>query len=271
MNNSDRVYKSILQDKLNKINKQIIELEKRNTGLRLLTDQTTTKIESLRLQAAQIQEEIAQFTERQEINAMGDTVVETFDEIVGFHDEKRQTAEATLAELQQLKSQLTTKRAIRKIEKKISHQQQILQKLRKSDTRISGIQKAIMYPKAYREMKKNQILAKAEAKVNVAEANVQDMEALQAMLDPESSIKDSILNTVYEIKKAHYLRKADRANQVLEQMKQSKGIIGMKGAKAVVITKNLKNKLNNKLRMDQVQQVQVAADPNQMTPAVASR
>lgn len=270
MNNSDRVYKSILQDKLTKINKQILELEKRNKGLRLLTDQTTTKIEALRLQSASIEEEIKNFTERQELNAVSDTFVETFDEVVGIHDEKRQTVQANLEELRQLQSQLTTKRARRKIKKKIEHQQKVLNRLQKSDTRISGVQKAFMYPKAYHEMKKNQLLHKAQAKVNVAEENYNDYSEMQAMLKPEESMKDSLLNIVYEIKKNHYAKKAGRAAEVLEQMQQSKTIIGMKGAKAVVITKNLKNKLNDNLRMDQVKQEQTL-DPNQMVAATATR
>lgn len=266
MNNADKVYKQMLHDELNKINRKINELEINNQGIKALTNITTTEIESLKLQAENLKTQIANFVERQELGAVSETFVETFDEIVGINNEKRENVSANIEELRQLRNRLTTKRAIKKIDKKIDQQQKVLERLQKSDVRISNIQRAFMAPKHFIESKKQKILFNAQAKVNVAESNYNDIQELQAMLNPEASIKDSIMNVVYEIKGNYYLKKSNHSSEVLEQIQNSKNIVAMQGANAIVISKKLSNSLKNKLKMEQIRK-----DMNQTNPTLQNQ
>lgn len=254
MNNADRVYKQMLQDELDKTNRKIADLEIKNQGLRLLLDNTTVEIESLKIKAENLKDKIANFTERQELDAVSDTFVETFDEIVGINSEKREQAEENLQDLRQLRERLTTRRAIRRVDKKIEHQQKILERLQKSDARISTVQRAFMAPKRFIESKKEQILFNAQAKVNVAESTYNDIEELQAMLNPEASFKDSIMNIVYEVQKNHYLKKLNHASEVLSQIQSSNNIVAMQGANAIVISKKLGKNLKDKLQLEAMTQ-----------------
>ena len=45
MNNSDRVYQELLQRTLKQLQQQITSLERKNRGLRAITDQTAVEIE----------------------------------------------------------------------------------------------------------------------------------------------------------------------------------------------------------------------------------
>ena len=269
MNNADRVYKEMLEKELTQINYKITELEQKNKGLRALTDKTTVAIEKLKLQASEIKDQIDNYNERIELGAVSETFVETFDEIVEINDERKQEINANIQELEKVKANLKTQRAIRKIDKKIEYQQKKLAKIQKGNNRISGIQRTFMYSKHKKAMKQQQILNGAQAKVNVADANLKDNQALKEMLDPKNSLKDAILDKVYDIKGQYYQRKKDRAVEVLEQMKKSNSTIKMRGAKAIVITKNLKNKLNKKLEMDKITQNDHAIDQQQVALAAA--
>ena len=64
MNNSDKVYQDLLKRSLLLINNQIKILERKNHGLRALSEQTSIEINGLKLQYQQIQEELKNYEER---------------------------------------------------------------------------------------------------------------------------------------------------------------------------------------------------------------
>lgn len=252
MNNSDIAYRKMLEDKIKKLQGQISDLEKKNTGLRLTNDYTTEAIERKKLEVEKLQEELKDYTEKAELGAVGETFVEEFDSIVDMDNEKKQAAQDKISELQDLKSRLTTARAQRKIDRKIRRQQKIIENLQKKDNFISGVQRVFMYPKYRKEMKKKQLLSNQEAKIAVAEANYHDAVEMQAMLDPDNSFVDRIKDSIYEWKKSRYLRKRERAAEILDKMQKCDSPIQMRGAVPVVITKRLKDKFTGKLQQEQM-------------------
>ena len=271
MNNSDLAYKNLLEKKVLKLQKDISELEKRNKGIRLTNDYTTELIERKKLEVAKIQEALKDYTERVELGVVGSAVVEKFDEFAAYDSEKRQIAADKIKELNELKSRLTTVRAKAKIDKKIKHQQKVIERLQKKDNFISGVQKVVMYPKHRKEMKKQQLLSKQESKVLVSENSYNDLVEMQAMLDPEHSVIDRLRNNIFEMKKSHYLRKRDRAAEILEKMQTCKHSIQMRGAAPIVISKRLKDKFTGKLNQDRMllENAQKNIQNQDMTLAVA--
>lgn len=267
MNNSDLAYKNMLQEKLKKINGQINDLEKRNTGLRALVDKTSITIERLKLQAKDLNEQIANFTAKAELNAVESVVVDTFDALSAKQNESSQKAEDKIKELEALKAKLKTTRAKRKIERKIEHQQKIIKGLQKGNNIVSGIQKIVIYPKYHREITRNKLLNQQQAKANYSKDRYDDIQQMRSMLNQDKTI-DRIKDAIYEFKGNRYLKKQKRAEEVLAQMKKSKHPIVMRGAKAVVVSKKIKDKINNKIEISKMQQIQSAP---QVAAATATR
>lgn len=269
MNNSDLAYKELLEKKIKTLQTDISNLEKRNKGIYLTNDITTEQIERKKLEISKIEEELKDYTEKIELGAVGTTIVGALDSIVENHDEKREAAQAKIAELQELKKKLTTKRAQRKIERQIDHQQKIINNLQKTDNVISGVQRVVMYPKYRKEMKKQQLLSQQEAKVAVAESSYNDIVEMQGMLQPNKNIFHKIQNEIYEIRKAKYIRKKDRAAEILNEMQKHDHPIIMRGAAPIVISKRLKTKFTNKLQQDQMM-IDMSYNPNQSQNVIAA-
>ena len=123
-----------------------------------------------------------------------------------------------------------------------------------------------MLPKYYRVKKRAKLLNKQQAKVNIAQENVRDMKELQAMLDPEHNIIDRMKSVVYDIKGTYYQKKLEHSQAVLERMKNSKLSIAIRGANVITLTKQAKNKLQNRVKQrketaESLSQEKLAAEP----------
>ena len=271
MNSSDRAYKAMLEKKISKLQAEINNLTKKQNHFSLTPDLIAEKIDRNQNEIKKIQEELKDYTEKVELGFVSTAVVDGLDVIGEKHDVKKENISQRIAELEELKKQLTTAKAKRKITKKIEHQEKLIKKLQKKDNMISGVQRVVMYPKYHKEIKKKKLLSNQEAKVNVAEANYNDLEKMQQLLRPNESRIDKLKNVVYEIRKERYARKRDHAAEVLNQMQKCKSPIMMRGAAPVVITKKLKNKFSNKLQQDQMM-IDMAYNPNQQNAiAIAAK
>lgn len=255
MNNSDVVYKRLLNEELYKIKKEIYSLERKNHGIRAITDKTAVEIERLKLRYNQIDEEIKAFENRQELSGIKEKTLDKLDERIDKNYNKQQQVSKNIEELKALKTQLSSTRAKRKVNKEIEHQRALLRKMKNRNVKISNIQRSLMMPKYKKEAKKQKLLNNAQAKVNIAQANYNDNIALQSMLNPDTSFKDNILNVIYDIKGNHYLKKLNYATEVLEQMQKSNSSIVMRGASAAVISKKVADKLRKKMNQEQINRV----------------
>ena len=238
MNNSDRVYQELLQRTLKQLQQQITSLERKNRGLRAITDQTAAEIEGYKTEYQRIAQELQSYNQRIEVSKAGETGLDFIDDKVDKIIERQQDSVDKIRQLESLKQQVTTKRYQRKIDKQIKHQQQIIQRLQKKHGRLNMAQRVIMYPKYYRTMRKLKLLSRKQGKVNVVEANIKDNELLKQTLNPNSII-DNIKGAFYDIRGQYYQKKLSHAQDVLERVKEKHGNIHLQGANVTVLPKKV--------------------------------
>lgn len=272
MNNSDRVYQELLQRTLKQLQQQITSLERKNRGLRAITDQTAVEIEGYKTEYQRIAQELQSYNQRIEVSKAGETGLDFIDDKVDKIIERQQDSVDKIRQLESLKQQVTTKRYQRKIDKQIKHQQEIIQKLQKKHGRLNMAQRVIMYPKYYRTMRKLKLLSRKQGKVNIAEANIRDNELLKQTLNPNSII-DNIKGIFYDIRGQYYQKKLNHAIDVLERMKEKHGNIRLQGANVTVLPKkvvetkrqNMNSASEKKTTQKQVPQAEPAVQAKKTT------
>lgn len=246
MNNSDRIYKEMINDSIKKINERIADLEKKNKGIRAILGDFDEKIESLKVESNQLKNQLEELEQRiarrVEVNEVGEILLDIYDEKSENNVAKQEEIRQNIERLEALKGNLQTSRAKRKIAKKIEHQQNIIKRLQKKSVRIDKKQRVILFPKTRKEQKRNRLMSRQQGKVNVVTSKINDNNELQAMLNPESSIIDSMKSTIYDIKGAFYQRKLKHSKDVLETMQNSNTIIALRGANAITLSKKAANK-----------------------------
>lgn len=247
MNNANEVYKKILRKDLDEINKKIKKKQGHNKfGFKDI------ELEKLKIRSANLQEEIQEFEEREETNTLEERILNIVENRVDKKNDKTENVQQKIQELEELRSKIKSTRSKSRISRKIKHQQKILKRMKKGKNRLDSIQKTIMLPKYKANSIKKNILAKAEAKVNVTENKLQDIQEIKESLNPEASVRDDFKMILYDVKEAYYRSKLNRVNAVLEETRNKKSIITMRGANAIAISKNLANKFRNKLNSNEL-------------------
>ena len=245
MNNSDKVYITMIQDSIKSLTKKIEELEVKNNGVRSILDSTTVKINGLKLEVQQLAQELKNYESRMNLSEKKEEKLDNLDEKATKILNKVATHEEKIKELQQLKNNLKTARAKRKIDKQIEHQQTIIRLLQKANTTIDIRQKVIMLPKYYVTKKKDRLLNIAKARVNLNAEKMEDLNMMKKALN-ENSIIDQVKSVIYDIKGVYYLKRFNYSKEVLARMKNSNSMVNLYGANAITLGKKAINKLRKK-------------------------
>ena len=246
MNNSDQVYQQLLEKTLDRLQKQISDLERKNKGLRALTDKTAYDIEGYKNEYNDIVNTLKQYQARQEHSAIVESVLNRQDKKAERIISKQQARQDKINQLATLGQQATSARYQRKINKMITRQQKKIRSLNKKHIRLNKRQRVIMLPKYYLTKRRNSLLFRQQGKVHVVEENIKDLALLKAHLNPENSIIDRLKSTIYDIKGNHYQNKLSRQQEILKNMQQHKYAVAIRGARAVAMPKRAIRNLRNK-------------------------
>lgn len=269
MNDSNTVYQRLLKESLDTIQKQITNLERKNHGLRAITDKTTEEINGLKMQYQEILGELQNFNQREQLTEIQEGVLNTLDTKTNENLSSVQEVRQNIEELKALREQLQTSRQRRKIDKKIQKKQEIIKKLQTRNARIDKIEKAIMLPQLKVNQMKQKIRLTQYAKAESARAALKDNEQLMAMLDPENSIKDNLMATIYDIKGKYYQMKLNHSMEVLNEMQKTDSLAAIKGANAITIGKKAVSKLRQ--RRDKQKMIVNQQPVNNQTTQLAVR
>lgn len=248
MNNSDKVYQELLKKSLKTIEVQIANLEKKNKGLRALTDYTTIEINGLKNQYREIKEALLKYESRITLSNISEVSLNLFDKKSAKLENKVKKHIIKITQLEAMKKNLHTTKNVRRINKQIKYQQEIIKNLQKQNNRISKIQKNIMLPKYYKIKKRNKLLNKQQAKVELMANNLKDIDLLKNNLNKESIIY-GLKSVIYDVKGIYYQKKLSHSKAVLETMQKHDSPILIRGAGAITISKIAVNKLRAKNRL----------------------
>ena len=247
MNNSRKVYVEILNDRIGMLNKQIMALDTKikNTKFTLAKDEK--KLIALQKEVEKIEQEKKEYEVTNAYDYKNNLSMEVLDTYYDSKETKKQKIEEQIQDLNNIKAQLKTERAKKRVDRQIARRQEKIKKLQKKETRISGVQRTIIMSKRIVLNRKNRAFSKQEAKVDFYDNKLQDTQTIRNTLDPTASglkgIKDSVLDGIYSLKEKHYMKKKAKHDEILNTMKQRD--VGIKGASAIVMKKKAVDKLRN--------------------------
>lgn len=247
MNNSETVYREILQSSLNRINDEIILLETQNNKLMNLITSSEKRIEHLKLERKQIQLELKNRIETNQTKVDGITKEFIDDRIKAIAD-KQGNHYKRINELESLKKEVNSNVARAIINRRIIHEKKKVARLRSTTNMISDIQKAMMMPKQAVDRYRLGKYAKRQGNVNYYENKVNEVENHQSNLNPEKNIVDKAKSVYYDIKRKHYAKKLDKSRKLLEKLQQKGVQKRILGANAATISKKAADKLRQRMQ-----------------------
>lgn len=247
MNNSETVYREILQKSLNRITDEIILLETQNNKLLNIVTSSSKRIERLLVEKEQIQKELKSRDSLNQTKVDG-VAKEFIDDRIKAIAEKQGNHAQRINELEGLKRKVNSNFARAVINRRIMHERKKIERLRSATNIISDVQKAMMMPKYMVERYKLGKYAKRQGNVNYFENRLAEVENKQSLLNTGESIVNKVQSVYYDIKGKYYAKRLDKANKKLEKLQQ-KGVQNrILGANATAISKNAVDKLRQRMQ-----------------------
>ena len=272
MNNSENNYREILENSLKHITEEMALLQSQSNGLMKVITQSEKRLEKLKIEQKHIQAELQMRIKENQTIEPG-VLVGTLDSKIENILKKKETQAEKVAELEELKSNVSSRLGSAIINRR---SRRAIKKLQNQQCRInliSDIQKALLMPKYIVEKFKLGRYSKKTGKVSYAQNKIDQINQKRQNLDPENKIIDSIKDAIYDIKGEYYANKLEKAQEKLKKL-QTKGVQNhILGANVVAMTKkdinNLRKRMSNakkKAIQQTTTQKQQAPKQNQQTP-----
>ena len=268
MNNSEKAYRELLQNSLNRITDEIALLESQNNGLISVVTKTQKRIEKLKVEQQHLQAELtARINKNQELEP--GAIVGSLDGKIKDNVQKLKMKQARIGELESLNSTISSKIGHRIMDRRIMRATRKMQNQQCRINLLSNIQKALLLPKYIVEKFRLGRYSKKEGNVSYYENKLAETTAKTQKLQPEIHLLDNIKAKYYDIKGKYYAKKLERAQEKLRKL-QEKGVQNkVLGANAVAMSKEDTDKLRQRMKQQQEQvtqqQEQVTQQQEQVT------
>ena len=246
MNNSDRIYEEVLRKRAGEIQRNIGKIERELNRTKLATKRAETELLGLKNELERVREEIEALENIQdEDKSYSDhAVVQLLDNLTEKKNEKSQGLQDEIDQLKELREEIQSRSIKRRIDKKISKRQEKINKLRKKQVKIDKSQRSIIMSKTKKDRMKDRRFSMQEARVQYWENKRNDTEVLRSALNPEESIKDMVLDTVYQFNNSLiYPFFLNRQQEILDVMNQKK--VRVLGANIIVMSRRTKKHIKN--------------------------
>ena len=246
MNNSDRIYEEVLRKRAGEIQRNIGKIERELNRTKLATKRAETELLGLKNELERVREEIEALENIQdEDKSYSDhAVVQLLDNLTEKKNEKSQGLQDEIDQLKELREEIQSRSIKRRIDKKISKRQEKINKLRKKQVKIDKSQRSIIMSKTKKDRMKDRRFSMQEARVQYWENKRNDAEVLRSALNPEESIKDMVLDTVYQFNNSLiYPFFLNRQQEILDVMNQKK--VRVLGANIIVMSRRTKKHIKN--------------------------
>ncbi len=236
MNNSETVYREMLQKSLNRITDEITLLETQNSKLLNIVTNSSKRLERLRLEQEQIQQELKSRSDTNQTKVDG-IATKFIDDRIKAISEKEEDYSKRITELESLKKEVNSNITRAIINRRMNHEIAKRQRLRGAKNLINGVQKAMMMPKHIVDRYRLGKYSKRQGNVNYYNNQVNLVEAKKNALNPEQSIIDKAKSAYYDWRGKHYTKKLSKANKLLEKLQNKGSKTHILGANAAGISK----------------------------------
>lgn len=247
LDNSETVYREILQKSLNRITDEIILLETQNNKLLNIVTSSNKRLERLRLEQEQIRQELKGRIDTNQTKVDG-KAAEFIDDRIKAISKKQGDYSKKITELESLKREVNSNIARAIINRRINHERAKIQRLRGAKNLISDVQKAMILPKHAVDRYRLGKYSKRQGNVNYYNNKVSVVEAKKNTLNPEQSIIDKAKFTYYDWRGKRYAKKLSKANKLLEKLQKKESKTHILGANAAAISKKATDKLRQRMQ-----------------------
>ena len=230
---SEEAYQSLVEDRKKAIlgikSKRLERLKKRTRHD--ITGRKSVALMGYNIELKELDDMKKLFDSREKLSPEAEERLAELDKVSAANAEKIAAYKEQIERLKAMRSELVSARNAHKIDREIKRLNTNIKLLHVKDVGILNVQKAIMYPTYKVELMEQALLSRQRGKVQYYEEKQAVNEELQRMLD-SNSIIDSVKKSIYEIKGAHYQKKIDKSEAILEDMKNAPTLPKMYGIKA---------------------------------------
>lgn len=234
---SDLEYRNLLQERVKQLQSRLVGL--RGRAKHDITGHVYNQIKGHEREIEVLQEMINSMDRRPEMSVPGEGMMSVTDSFRDNNHSKQNQYEQQIAELKELRSNLLTARAQRRLDRRIEKLNRKISKLKKHDVYAGNVQRSILYPRYLYETRKRSLLLHAEGRVLAYQDRIQDNERIHSELDAmySNSIVRGVHEFICDIKGMYYQNRLGRAQEILDEMNQTDSVIHMQGARITSLSK----------------------------------
>lgn len=235
MNNSDKIYRKVLEDQITALDKEIMQLKKEIEKAKVFVRSKEVELLTLTEEKDRIEEELRQMEELANLDKKyaDNSVIEALDVASSKIGERRDRLSDEIQELER-ERETASNVGKTKIDFKIKQRNDILEAMKKGSNHIDKAQHSIMMKQSSIQRLLKRKYVKQQATIDYYDVKKDSNEALRRTIGFK---EDSIGDRIFQMRSAYFDAQIKFQEEVLEEMHNHK-LIGIKGAKAMVLSKH---------------------------------
>lgn len=237
---SDNEYIAIMQDRINKIDKKLDKLRKREKYD--LTGRTTEAIKGFEIEINALKEQINNPHGRTKLSAEVEGKLEEMDARHSKNVDQINQYEQEIAELKRIRNTLTSRKDLRENKKLLKKLQAKNVELKISDKSLTDQEGHMMQPGYKDEMKGRSKTSKQAGIISSNEDSLAVNEELRSMLNPDKLV-DRIQDKIYDIQGSRYRKRIEKAQKRLEELQSENNKNTVTGVRIMTVTKDYLDKI----------------------------
>ena len=235
MNNSDKIYRKVLEEQITALDKEIMQLKKEIEKAKVFVRSKEVELLTLTEEKDRIEEELRQMEELANLDKKyaDNSVIELLDVASSKIGERRDRLSDEIKELER-ERETASNVGKTKIDFKIKQRNDILEAMKKGSNHIDKAQHSIMMKQSSIQRLLKRKYVKQQATIDYYDVKKDSNEALRRTIGFK---EDSIGDRIFQMRGAYFDAQIRFQEEVLEEMQNHK-LIGIKGAKAMVLSKH---------------------------------
>lgn len=268
MNNSDRIYRKVLEDQITALDKEIMQLKKEIEKAKVFVRSKEVELLTLTEEKDRIEEELRQMEELANLDKKyaDNSVIEALDVASSKIGERSNRLSDEIKELER-ERETASNVGKTKIDFKIKQRNDILEVMKKGSCHIDKAQHSIMMKQSSIQRLLKRKYVRQQATIDYYDVKKDSNEALRRTIGFK---EDSIGDRIFQMRGAYFDAQIRFQEEVLEEMQNHK-LIGIKGAKAMVLSKHaisnikkIRDTIRNKRDERQQQMEEMFNTPEEM-------